>query len=205
VAIPAPGIALPRQRPPRPAQPRRRPLRKTTRRPVQGAPGIALRAIGALEGIAGSAVLDRLIRGRVWIGLLAFALIGIVAMQLLVLELNTGIGHTLARVGTLQRENAQLGIENSTYSAESRVGPSAVAAGMMLAPSGTVHFVAASAADVPRAAAALSTAVQAPAAATTAPTATQANGASAAPANESTAPSTEASGTGGGTQAGPQG
>jgi hypothetical protein len=163
VAIPAPGIALPRQRPLRPVvQPRRRPTRRTTRRSVQGAPGIALRAIDAVEGISGSALLDRLIRGRMWIGLLAFALIGIVAMQLLVLELNTGIGRTLTREAQLQRQNAQLGIEDSMYSAENRVAPLAAAAGMTLAPAGTIHFVAASPADVSRAAAALSTAVQAP-------------------------------------------
>jgi hypothetical protein len=124
-------------------------------------PGIALRAAGALEGISGSALFDRLIRGRAWIGLLAFALIGMVAMQLLVLELNTGIGRTLTRVAQLQRENAQLDIENSTYSAENRVAPLAAASGMKLAPAGTVHFVAASPADVSRAATSLSAPIQA--------------------------------------------
>jgi cell division protein FtsL len=160
VALPAPGIALPRRRQPRPTvQLRRRPAGRT----AQQAPGIALRAIGALDGISSSSVFDRLIRGRLWIGLLAFALIGIVAMQLLVLQLNTGIGHTLGRVAQLQRQNAQLGIEDSTYSAESRVAPLAAAAGMTLAPAGTVHFVAASSVDVSHAAVALSTAAQAPA------------------------------------------
>ena len=101
--------------------------------------------------------MDRLIRGRLWIGLLAFALIGIVAMQLLVLKLNTGIGRTLGHVATLQRENAQLNIEDSMYSSENRVAPLATAAGMTLAPAGTVHFVTASMADISRAAAALST------------------------------------------------
>jgi hypothetical protein len=103
-----------------------------------------------------------LIRGGAWIGLLAFALIGMVAMQLLVLKLNTGIGHTLTRVAQLQRENAQLGIEDSAASAESRVAPLAVSAGMTLAPVGTVHFVAASPAYVARAATALSSPVQPP-------------------------------------------
>ena len=96
--------------------------------------------------------MDRLIRGRLWIGLLAFALIGIVAMQLLVLKLNTGIGRTLGHVATLQRENAQLNIEDSMYSSENRVAPLATAAGMTLAPAGTVHFVTASMADISRAA-----------------------------------------------------
>ncbi|HEY5193037.1 MAG TPA: hypothetical protein VIJ39_04075 [Solirubrobacteraceae bacterium] len=164
VAIPAPGIALPRERKSRPGSlPRTRPARKTTRRPAQGAPGIALRAIDAFEGVSSSVFLDRLIRGRLWIGLLAFALIGIVAMQLLVLKLNTGIGHTLGRVETLQRENAQLGIEDSMYSAEGRVAPLAAAQGMTLAPPGTVHFVVASKADISRAASALSSTTQTPA------------------------------------------
>jgi hypothetical protein len=117
--------------------------------------------VGALDGLSRSSALDRLVRGRAWIGLLAFALIGIVTMQLLVLELNTKIGHTLTRVAQLQRENAQLGIVNSTATAESRIAPSAAAAGMTLAPVGTVHFVAASPANVARAAAVLSAAIQA--------------------------------------------
>jgi hypothetical protein len=164
VAIPAPGIALPRRRPVRPSvQPRRGPARRTTRRTRQGAPGIALRTVAAFEGISSSSLLDRLIRGRAWIGLLAFALIGIVTMQLLVLELNRGIGHTLGRMAVLQRENAQLSIEDSTYSAESRVAPLAAAAGMTLAPPGAVHFVTASPTDVAHASRALSTAIQPPA------------------------------------------
>jgi hypothetical protein len=159
VAIPAPGVSLPRERKARPLAPQRgRPARKQTRRSPQSSSGMALRAVGILEGVSSSAFVDKLVRGRLWIGMLAFALIGIVAMQLLVLKLNTGIGHTLARVETLQRENAQLDIENSMYSAEGRVAPLAAAAGMTLAPAGTVHFVIASKADVARAAAALSTA-----------------------------------------------
>ena len=153
----------PPERPLRPAgPPRRGPARKVARRPANETRGVALRAVDAFEGISASVLLDRLIRGRLWIGLLAFALIGIVAMQLIVLKLNTGIGRTLTRVAQLQRENAQLGIEDSVYSAEARVEPLATADGMTFAPSGAVHFVAASPADVTRAAAALSTAVQAP-------------------------------------------
>jgi hypothetical protein len=158
--MPAPGIALPRRRPA--TQPRRRPARDPTyRRARESSAGIALRALGALEDISASALFDRLIRGRLWIGLLAFALIGMVAMQLLVLKLNTGIGHTLERVAQLQRANAQLGIENSTSSAESRIAPSATTAGMTLAPVGTVHFVAANRSDVARAASVLAAPIQA--------------------------------------------
>jgi cell division protein FtsL len=160
-AVPAPGIALPRRRPAGPSvQPRRRPARKTTRGSAQVASGVALRTVAAVQHIAGSSALDRLIRGRAWIGLLAFALIGIVTMQLLVLQLNTGVGRTLVRMAALQRQNAQLGIEDSTFSAESRVAPLAVAGGMTLALPGTVHFVASSPSNLARATSVLSTAIQ---------------------------------------------
>jgi hypothetical protein len=111
--------------------------------------------------VSDSALLDRLVRGRLWIGLLAFALIGIVAMQLMVLKLNTGIGATLAREAALQRSNAQLGIEAATGSGEGRIEPLAAATGMTFAPSGGVHFVASSpAGDISRAAAALAAPIQ---------------------------------------------
>jgi hypothetical protein len=112
------------------------------------------------ERISSSFVLDRLMRGRVWIGLLAFALIGIVAMQLVVLKLNTGIGDKLQREALLQRENAELGIENSMYSSESRIAPLAAVTGMTFAPAGTVHFVTASPDDLSQAASVLSSVPQ---------------------------------------------
>lgn len=158
--------ALPRHRP----APRRAPVRHPRRvsgpaRPARSAPrtaprpderGLALRTLGAYERVSDSALLDRLVRGRLWIGLLAFALIGIVAMQLMVLKLNTGIGTTLAREAALQRANAQLGIEAATGSGEGRIEPLAAATGMTFAPSGSVHFVASSpTSDISRAAAAL--------------------------------------------------
>ncbi len=156
VALPAPGVTLPTRRPRRTTAPSRRRAKPSS---TQN-PGIALRTAGAFERVSASALLDRLIHGRLWIGLLAFALIGIVAMQLVVLKLNTGIGGKLQREALLQRENAQLGIENSMYSAESRIAPLAAATGMTFAPAGTVHFVTASPDDFSRAASALSSASQ---------------------------------------------
>lgn len=200
VAIPAPGVALPRERPARPSSPARKRSAPARRRASAGAaPGIALRGVQALDGISSSAFVDRLIRGRLWIGLLAFALIGIVAMQLLVLKFNTGIGRTLGHVATLQRENAQLNIEDSMYSSENRVAPLATAAGMTLAPAGTVHFVTASMADVPRAAAALSTAAQASASSASATSTAggeSSNGSAGREAASQTSSAEEASGSG---------
>lgn len=156
VALPAPGVALPTRRPRRTAAPSRRRAKPGSRQN----PGIALRTAGAFERVSASALLDRLIHGRLWIGLLAFALIGIVAMQLVVLKLNTGIGDKLQREALLQRENAELGIENSVYSAESRIAPLAAATGMTFAPAGTVHFVTASPDDLSQAAGVLAIAPQ---------------------------------------------
>jgi hypothetical protein len=122
---------------------------------------LAVRALAAYERVADSALLDRLVRGRLWIGLLAFALIGIVAMQLMVLKLNSGIGATLEREAALQRTNAQLGIEAATGSGEGRIEPLAAATGMTFAPSGSVHFVASNpTSDVSRAATALAAPIQ---------------------------------------------
>ncbi len=167
----APSVGRAAPLPRRAPAPRRAPGRAPTRpRRVSGParptrPDNAARAARPVRSAARAAprpgaLLDRLIRGRLWIGLLASSLIGIVAMQMVVLKLNTNIGRTLTRAATLQRENAQLGIEDSTYSAETRVAPLAAAAGMTLAPPGSVHFVQTAQADLARAAAVLSQSIQ---------------------------------------------
>jgi hypothetical protein len=195
VALPAPIIAPPTRRPMRTGAPAHRRAESAAARH----PGIALRTAGALERVSAGTLLDRLIRGRVWIGLLAFALIGIVAMQLVVLKLNTGIGGKLQREALLQRENAELGIENSVYSAENRIAPLAAASGMTFAPAGTVHFVTASPDDLSRAASALTSAAQSSTA--TQPEATQTPAGEAGATPQSTAASGETEATGSSTTA----
>jgi hypothetical protein len=140
-AVAAPGIARPRKR----ARPVSRPR-----------PGIAESLVGSIAGLPQHRLLDRLIRGRLWIGLVAFALIGIVAMQLAVLELNTQIGRSLAEVSRLQRENPAMSIENSTAAAGENVEPKATARGMEMASVATMQFLTSSPTDVERAAQILS-------------------------------------------------
>jgi hypothetical protein len=130
---------------------RRQPLRRVPARPRR-------RSEHLLEGLLllpDHRLLDRMIRGRLWIGLLAFALIGIVTMQLLVLKLNTGIGHSLALQSRLQRENATMSIENSTAAAGENIEPEASHKGMVLAPLGAIRFLSSEPRDLARAAAAL--------------------------------------------------
>ncbi|MFI5004456.1 MAG: hypothetical protein ACHQE6_05520 [Solirubrobacterales bacterium] len=75
-----------------------------------------------------------------WIGLVAFALIGIVAMQLWVVKLGVGIGRALEHAALLQRENSTLAIEDSALASGERVERLAVAKGMVPAPPGALHF-----------------------------------------------------------------
>ena len=121
-------------------------------------------AVGLAEAVATHRLLDRLIRGRVWIGVIAFALIGIVTMQLVLLKLNAGLGRSLVRETLLQRENATLSTENSEVAAGEQIEGQAAHDGMELIPAGALRFLTVHpASDIGKAAAALS----APIAATT--------------------------------------
>jgi hypothetical protein len=118
--------------------------------------------VSALEALAQHRLLDRLIRGRTWIGIVAFALIGIVTLQLGLLKLNGGIGRALEHEAVLQRQNATLAIENSELAAGTRVESRAAALGMGFAASGALHFLSSSThGDIAKAANALSTPIHA--------------------------------------------
>ncbi len=126
-ATTVPGIALPRRRP--------------AARPGRRAPVAPGRLLGALAALPDARLLDRVIRGRLWIGLVAFALIGIVAMQLMLLKLNTGIGHAIEHEQLLQRQNASLEIAVSDEAAPDRVELEAQRLGMTPAAPGAIQFL----------------------------------------------------------------
>jgi len=140
----APAVR-PRRTPPAPA---RRPRR------VSG-PARPRRAVSPDTVAAPRAALDRLIHGRAWIGVVTFALIGIVTMQLGLLKLNAGIGRALEHEGALQRENSALSVENSEIAAGDTVELQAAHMGMQLVPAGSLKFLTASPAYVDRAVSAL--------------------------------------------------
>jgi hypothetical protein len=50
-------------------------------------------------------LLDRLIRGRTWIAFVAFALLGIVAMQVAILRLGASIGRSVSQIEQLTQQN----------------------------------------------------------------------------------------------------
>jgi cell division protein FtsL len=124
--------------------------------------GIAGTLAAVLGRLAEHRLLTRLIAGKAWIAVVAFALIGIVTLQLSLLRLNTSIGRSLERQGTLQRENAALSIENSEMAAGERVESHANQLGMELVPQGALRFLASPGGGaVGKAAGALATPVQA--------------------------------------------
>jgi cell division protein FtsL len=115
------------------------------RQPVTGAVaaerGLALGLLELLQSISRHSALDRLIRGRAWIAIVVFALLGIVTLQLTLLKLNAGIGRSLERGALLQRENAALSIENSELAAGARIEAQAEHLGMSLVPAGSLKFL----------------------------------------------------------------
>jgi hypothetical protein len=94
-----------------------------------------------LRALPDNRFLDRLIRGRAWIGLIAFALIGIVALQLMLLKLNTGIGRDLQKASTLARKNAALQAQVSRLSAGDRIALEGQRLGLVMAPAGEARFL----------------------------------------------------------------
>jgi hypothetical protein len=188
------------QRPLRSAPPARRVSGPARSRRERGAAapghegGLALALPAALRSLSTHRLLDRLIAGKAWIVVVAFALIGIVTLQLALLQLNSGIGRALERGSVLQRQNAALSIENSEMVAGDRVETRATHLGMEIVAPGALHFLSArSGADVAHAAAAL--AKPASTTASTAPAASAASSeASAASASSSSSSSSSSSG-----------
>jgi len=129
-----------------PLAPVRRPRRVSgpAARPARARPAPRARTAASTAGaLVTHPLLDRLIHGRAWIGIVAFALIGIVTMQLGLLKLNAGIGRALEHEAALQRENSALSVENSEVAAGDTVELQAAHMGMQLIPAGALRFLSA--------------------------------------------------------------
>jgi hypothetical protein len=66
----------------------------------------ALRTAGAVGGLADSGVVVRLTRGRLWIGMLAALLVGIVALNVLALSFNASSSEAGRAADELKRQNS---------------------------------------------------------------------------------------------------
>ena len=112
-----------------------------------GGAAIASRVAGVALDVSASRAMDRLVRSRVWIGIIACGLIGLVAMQVSMLKLNSGIGRAVQTASTLERSNATLRAEISTLGAGDRIQHLAESAGMVMPAPADVTYLRAGAAS----------------------------------------------------------
>jgi hypothetical protein len=103
----------------------------------RGATGVFER----LRALPEHRLVDRLLRGRIWIWLIGVLLGGIVAMQVSLLKLNAGISRAVTTTATLERQNAGLDAEIARLSSSERIRDAAAAKGMITPPVGSVAFL----------------------------------------------------------------
>jgi len=177
------------QRPPRRVSGPARGARAETGAPVPrgGAvavtPPLGLRLARRGGRIVDARFLDRLLRGRVWIALLAVGLMGIVFIQVSMLRLNAGISRAITSAETLSHQNASLRADISKLDSGERIADSAGALGMVQPAAGSVNYLDARKGDARAAAQAIRPPKRSAtgASATAATTATQATATAQAP------------------------
>jgi cell division protein FtsL len=139
IALPAP--TRPRRRS-RPALPR--PRVRLPRLPRVTAPSPSAWAHGAVGFVATlpeSSLLDRVIRGRIWIPLLGVLLVGIVGMQVENLKLNAGLGGAIEQTSNLQSRNDWLRDDVAQLSNPQRIEGIAARHGMLMGPPSATKFL----------------------------------------------------------------
>jgi hypothetical protein len=115
---------------PRPAPRHRRGVARLLQAPVAR----ALRSRGA-------GVLDALLHGRGWIGLVGVLLVGIVFLNVARLELSRGIAQTDEHSAALERSNARLRLLDARLGSSERIQQLAERRGMVLPAPGDVHYL----------------------------------------------------------------
>jgi cell division protein FtsL len=133
-------------------------------------PPFALRLGTAAMRVGDARLLDRLVRGRFWIALVAIGLMGIVFMQVSLLKLNAGIGRAVTAADTLERQNAALRGDISNLDSGERIQSVAAKLGMIIPAAGDVHYLDGRQADGARAAASIKPPAPVPGATTPAAT-----------------------------------
>ncbi len=149
----------PTQRPPRrisgPSRPKRDPRASVTGATAVARPPLALRLGTRAMRVGDARVLDRLVRGRAWIALVAVALMGIVFMQVSLLKLNAGISRAVTAADTFDRQNSSLREDISKLDSGERIQAVAAKLGMVTPAAGDVHYLDGRGADGAHAAASI--------------------------------------------------
>ena len=144
------GPHRPAQRQPAPRAPRRvsGPARPTPRPVAAPAGGAALprrrqstSVFERVRALPDHRLVDRLLRSRLWIILVGLLLGGIVAMQVSLLKLNSGISRAVETSATLERQNGALEAAIARLGATDRIRSVAETRGMVLPPAGEVKYL----------------------------------------------------------------
>lgn len=106
-----------------------------------GGVAIASRVAGVALDVSASRLMDRVVRGRVWIGVIAFSLFGLVAMQVSLLKLNAGISRAAQTVSTLERSNAALRSDITSRSAGDRIQSLAAREGLVMPAPADIRYL----------------------------------------------------------------
>jgi len=109
-------------------------------RPI-GAPNPWRRRLRRAGELADHRLVERILTGRAWIAIVGCALIGIVFMQVSLLKLNAGIGASVERASTLDRQNAELRAIVSELGSNDRIQAEAQRLGLVAPPPGSVTFL----------------------------------------------------------------
>lgn len=89
----------------------------------------------------GAAILDAILHGRAWIGLVFVLLAGIVFFNVDLLRMNREIARTEERVGGLKRENARLRTDLARLGSSERIQRVAAERGLVLPAPGEVRYL----------------------------------------------------------------
>jgi cell division protein FtsL len=109
----------------------------------RGQATLGARALAGLRAMPDHVVVDRLIRGRLWIGLIGCLLLGLVGMQVALLKLNAGIGRAVQQGANLERRNGELRAEISRLGSEERIQAMGAKLGLIMPDAGSVTYLAA--------------------------------------------------------------
>ena len=98
-------------------------------------------AFERLGRVADHRLVDGLLRSRAWIVVVGVLLGGIVAMQVSLLKLNSGITRAVETGATLERQNADMQSRIAKLSSAQRVSATATRGGMVFPPAGEVTYL----------------------------------------------------------------
>ncbi len=143
---PAPAAAAPVRRPlreptvaPAPRRPRTRPQQLPRRRRARAR--TTARARRSRGSAAAAALIDRLLRARLWIWLVAALLVGIVFLNVDLLQLNRRLAALSERRGQVEADNARLRRELARLEAADRIQQLAQRQGFVLPAPDAVRYL----------------------------------------------------------------